>query len=56
MPLTERDIVKLVLGVCIALLLGIGKGIDINIMEGWWLKGIAIGIGYVLFAIWKRRI
>jgi len=56
MPITERDIVKLVLGICIALLLGLGSAININILQGYWLKIIAVGIGYVLFAIWKKRI
>ena len=56
MPITERDIVKIILGIVTALLLGLGSIININITQGWYLKGLALATGYVLFSIWKNRI
>ena len=56
MPINQRDIVKIILGVCIALLLGAGKIFSIDIYKGHWLLLISGLLGYVLFSIWKRRI
>jgi len=56
MPINQRDIIKIVLGTIIVLLLGLGNLFSIDIYKGHWLKLIALLIGYVLWAIWKRRI
>ena len=54
MPIEERDIIKIILGIVIALLLGVSEWIKLSASQEKWI--IIVALAYVLFAVHKRRI
>lgn len=52
----ERDIIKIILGICLALLLGLASWFNFNIItqnQKWIMIGL---LSYVLYSVWYKKI